>query len=537
MQMSKSIFREGLKRTYIMGIVFSAIAAGFGVFSLIRPNGESYAIMATMLISLIPLPVLVVSMRYLNNPAAIDFYSTLPISQGGIIGNFIKISQIYIWASFVLGIVPFFIKDAIKAEIILKVFGQSLLVTGIALIAIAVIRSALVQFFLTLAIVQLPKTLFSVLDEKFNELFINTGNSYYVVVSARTSDDAGRELATSIGSSIGIAVVGVILIYIGIKLIKYLRRMDVDNNTFIHRILNATTSAALGFCLFLIAAYVALQHLADSTFVSFHGEASSETVATYKLLGEINSLSSSFPWFSVILFVVLGLVVTLVLTIRNCRKKRKNTIDFSLSFSFLAAICATFIGISSTYYLDAVKQFDISQVDHIGVARHWPANVSGFQAYDWYEMYSEIEMFASSFHDTAIADDEEGVAIADLESTKSFYIAKNAIPLTRAVMTDNGNVYSNFCEGSLTKSITSLNYDNEDNFAVIRNETIINEIVDAANSNSRTLSSIIQSGNPVYSNYNGRYLIINIHMKDGSSYLRRIYLTENEQYRITNLLE
>jgi len=313
--MDKSIFREGIRRTYILGIIFAVAASILGGLSLVNDNGQYYMMLAARCIPFIPAAVLVVLMRYLINPTLIDSYFTRITYEEKFITKLVCASQLYVWIAFFLSVVPFLIKDLIRVEIFImwhsvdhgpssfailtliaqasRVLGYSLLVTGITFVAVAVTKFSAVQLFLSVAVMVLPILLFEILGQRIHELFINIGNSYYfqaekpvmasAIIPGFYSDFLG---------GIGIALIGVFTILIGVELIKDLRKTDTENSTTLQRVLHGAVCAILGLCFFLIAAYGALTYLADSAFVSFHGEASIETIDIMLQYGKITELRS-----------------------------------------------------------------------------------------------------------------------------------------------------------------------------------------------------------------------------------------------------
>ena len=106
------------------------------------------------------------------------------------------------------------------------------------------------------------------------------------------------------------------------------------------------------------------------------------------------------------------------------------------------------------------------------------------------------------------------------------FIARGAGPSSKAVVTSDTKVYSNYNVGNLSKYTDVFDYKN--GAAIKWQDETMHMFVGAANRNANTIQEVISSGKPVFSNHAGGYLILELYMKCGFVHQRRCYLTPDE---------
>jgi len=531
--MGSEVFSEGLRQTSVIGLILFCIALVCGILSLAAYFGEVYVDALLICIPYIPLLIIIYLLRWLGNPHARDFYCTLNVSASDMIKKYILISQIYVWIVFLVGVVPFLIKDAITmttyvqwvhpdAGIIetilftlftrfLDVAGNSMLVTGITLIVCALVYSTVAQFLLTVAGMVLPVSIVKLFSTHLNQLFINTGKSYYFEISM-TSNYSETLI------SFALPVFGVLLIWLGLRAIEKLR---IGNAMNLSRYLNSIACAMISFCLILIAAFIILLHLIDSVFVSFHSMAPDpeSVISAIQQWGvEVNTLSDKAPWLPAIALCCLSLILLIIFTVRSARRQTKKWIDYTIGFGALVLLCAASFGVFSVYYSNAVKRFAHDEVDYV--------KIESFYIYEYgspkYGEYKYVSFTDYIKLDNGLGEEEPGI-----------YYGYHMGEGYRFVKTADGNLHVNSGPGN---AAVYFNYDMRSNLFVTewRNE-IKDLLLLAVNRDAVTVETVIGAFAPVPLNENRRYLVIRIYMKDGSSYLRKCFLAESEWKRIDDL--
>ena len=524
--MGDEVFYEGFRQTRVIGLILFCTALICGILSLTGNYGEVYINTLLIYIPYIPILIIVYLLRWLNDPHARDFYCSLNISLSDMIKKYILISQIYVWFVF-LTCLPFFIAGAetvtayagygadssVVRETLfshtLYVAGTSLLLTGITLIVCALVYSPVAQFFLTFAVMVLPVYIVGIFSIHLDRLFINTGKSYYY--------DASIHRGSFDIPIIPLAILVILLIWLGPRAIEKLRTGNAIN---LSRFLNSVACATVSFCLILIAASFILLHLADSIFVSFNRIMSSpETVISLiQHYGtEVRTLADKAPWLQVIALCCLSLIFLILFTVRSTYRQTKKWIDYTIGFSVLVLLCAAFFGVFSVYYSDAVKRFAHDDVDYVRIESVYEDDNPDFGDFQYVNFTDYMKLYNGL--------EEEDVGLYYNYYPDDYY---------SFVKTADGNLHMDYGPGN---AVAYFNSDARRNLCMTEWHNEIKDILlVAVNRDAETIETVIGAFAPVLLSNNRRYLVVRLYMKDGSSYLRKCFLTAGELKRIDELL-
>ena len=540
-QTGSKVFYEGLRQTYVIGVILFWIALVCGKLSLVTYFGEVIVSLLLKYIPYIPMLVIIYLLRWLRSPHARDFYCSLNISVSDIIKKYILISQFYVWTVFLIGIVPFFIKDAITVGTryywtydtvfgnfqtgsegiatifsgIFSVAGTSLFVTGITLTVCALAYSTVAQFILTVAVRVMPLFIVELISPNLSKLFINSEMSRY-----SRSTKVGEVLWNNPALiDVAMAVFGVLLIWLGLRAIEKLR---MGNAMKLSRFLNSVACSIISFCLILIAAAIVLLHLTYCSIVSFYNivpNPESEIAVIQRWGGVVSTLPDKAPWLPVIALCCLSLILLIIITVRSTYRQTKKWIDYTIGFGALVLLCAASFGVFSVYYSDAVKRFAHDEVDYVRIIEN------------------------------VIPDGEFAIPLPDKmylqdysEEDQSFYLGYLGVGRSdyfRFVKTTDGNLHGNFNPGTADQYFSASEYDyylRDILYATQWRNEIKDILLAAVNRDAETVETVIGACAPVPLIEKRRHLTVRLYMKDGSSYLRECFLTESEMKRVYDLL-